>query len=511
MCATLTISIDSKPGTVGSNAGMFAVADVLPLAAPRPNFKIRPIMGVVVSVGNVPAPTTVEVPPGEWLVRAKMPSGEVISQSVTVSTDHPATATLQGQVAPADDLQFEFAAGAVPSARTYAKQLSRNVILSAPLQEIVAFNPSASQKGRSFSEKRRSPTAAGSLSPVSRSSQDDLFIREQPRAAVGIFERELLRHSEVKKSGLSFRTILSAIDTRATQAALSGDDSILQLAARLFGEMKEARDSKLDGATLLKSASVNLPTSLFEAGNTWSGGEKPVRAFGWLRAASGDKAVIACIPHSWRVARTGAPASVRAVLSGDPGDSSRLGLCVVVDDPGVTSILGFLQTGDLDSAERLTRQSLQFLNEKEMNPYAAAAAAYALVHSPGAADVSEPWPQWIRNLTNWFPDIPDGPVLLATLLLQRGAGELAVGRPGSSQAHDRQGFHECRKLLLRAVCGGPPIFRLGLRLLAENIDIVRNLERELESPTKELDRAASLVRWMSLRVDTSQPFTVLRV
>lgn len=238
--------------------------------------------------------------------------------------------------------------------------------------------------------------------------------------------------------------------------------------------------------------------------------QKPVRAFGWLRAAP-DKTFIACIPHSWRVSPSNRPANLRAVVSGEPKDPSRLSLRVVVDDPSVTSILGFLQTGDLDSAERLIRKSVEYLYQKQLNPYAAAAATYAFVHAPGAVDLSEPWPQWVRNLSNWYQDIPDGPILLSTLLLQRGAGENSVGRPNSTPDQNRRGFHECRRLLLRAVCCGPPVFRLGLKLLAENIDIVRSLERELESPTRELDRAAELVRWMSLRVDTSQPFTVMRI
>ena len=508
MCAMLTIQIDGKAGTLGANEGMFAVADVLPISSSTSNQKIRPITGVIIGVGSSQEQASVEVPAGEWLVRAKMPSGEVISQSVTVGASEPAAVQLQGQLAPSDELNYEFAAGAVPSARQQATQIFKSFKLDRGLREIALSDLSI---GGGSSRAMPSFKVPGfDRTDVDRGTDDRSFIKASPRVALDIFERALKREPAKQLSEVSFAAVLSAIDIHATQSALGGDEKLDGLAKRLFGDEVERRPSTLSGFALLKSTGVDLPQSLFEPGNKWAGGQKPVRAFGWLRAAP-DKTFIACIPHSWRVSPSNRPANVRAVVSGEPKDPSRLSLRVVVDDPSVTSILGFLQSGDLDSAERLIRKSVEYLYNKELNPYAAAAATYALVHAPGAVDLSEPWPQWVRNLSNWYPDIPDGPILLSTLLLQRGAGEESVGRPGSTPDQNRPGFHECRKLLLRAVCCGPPIYRLGLKLLAENIDIVRSLERELESPTRELDRAAELVRWMSLRVDTSQPFTVMRI
>lgn len=612
MCAMLTIHIDASTDAAGSATGLLAIADVLPIAAMAGSggpaggtagsnadshpgsassidlssgfagVKIRPITGVVVGINESSHGTQVDVPAGEWLVRARLPSGEVLSQAVSLREGEPATARLIGQVAPAQDLEEVFGAGAVPSAKAYAKRLAAVVKLARPLRELVSVAPGAGgtswanevddvdevneidsvdeineihaveqgnfvdgmnageqvssvdrhaggASGERYAAKPasgvrstarrpaygRNPSSGFRFGPTttSRAQDDRRVIRERPRAAIDVFEAALRRQkaAPVVEPGVSM--VLATLDIDATLNALATDAPIRQLAARLFGECTAVRPATLTGTTLIKTANVDLPSQFGALASVRRHADHPVRAFGWLRKDGPDGyAVIACLPHAWEVDPSDTPAKIRAVASGvGPEKTARPGLRIVVDDPGMNSILGFLQSGDLDSAERLTRLSLEYLYEKDLNPYAAAAGAYALVHVPGAADASEPWPRWIRHLSNRFPDIPDGPILLATLLLQRGAGELAVGRPGSSAEHDRAGFEECRRLLLRAVCSGPPIFRLGLRLLAENLEIVRGLEREYGLATGELDRAAELVRWMSLRVDTSQPFTALKV
>ena len=123
MCAMLTIQLDAKGGSFGATDGMSAVADIFPISPSSSNLKIRPITGVILGVGSSAGQASVEVPPGEWLVRAKMPSGEIISKAVTIAGGTSAAVQLEGQVAPSDELNYEFAAGAVPSARKQATEI----------------------------------------------------------------------------------------------------------------------------------------------------------------------------------------------------------------------------------------------------------------------------------------------------------------------------------------------------------------------------------------------------
>ena len=564
MCAMLTIQIDPTPGTSGAGPGVYAVAELLPVASGGSTGRIRPITGVVVAVGTGDAAARVEVPAGEWLVRATMPSGEVLSRAVTVGANEPASVALQGQLAPSDELSGDFASGAVPSARRYAEALSKSMKLQGSLRDVVqhfdaeellrpgwkSTLPDARADPRTLpadsdavalpdldrlqallrstmavgglpslhSSSRASVRLPGSVASVpdaggtlSKTSSDAAFIKAAPRVAIAILENEIERDPRKQLVETQFSTVLARIDVRGTEQALASDMGVEQLASRLFGVELERRPSELSGPALLKTATIEPPADVFQAGPQAPEPGSALRAFGWLRAA-GDKTFIAAIPHHWQVSNGGRPARLRAIVSGEAKDPSRVGLRITVDDPSVASILGFLQSGDLDSAERIIRQSIEYLHDKHINPYAAAAAAYALVHAQGAVDLSEPWPRWIRNLCDAYPDIPDGPILLATLLLQRN-GERSLGHGGKTSEQIQTGLHECRELLVRAVCCGPPVFRLGLKLLAQNIDIVRGLEREraLDDPSPTLGRAAALARWMSLRVDTTQPFTVLRI
>ena len=53
------------------------------------------------------------------------------------------------------------------------------------------------------------------------------------------------------------------------------------------------------------------------------------------------------------------------------------------------------------------------------NPMAAVAAALVAVATGRLTQLEIP-EQWLRNLSNWFPQLPDGPVILARHLMSRG-------------------------------------------------------------------------------------------
>lgn len=129
-----------------------------------------------------------------------------------------------------------------------------------------------------------------------------------------------------------------------------------------------------------------------------------------------------CVPVPWH-ARGGA-SPVVITLNSRPGPQRTR---VVVEDEGFAGLLAYLASGsvrsavdlieaDDDLAAAVGRSAQDALYGKRASPLGACAAGYALLGSsvPGA---DEPWHPWIENLSEWFPWIPDGAVLLARLRL----------------------------------------------------------------------------------------------
>lgn len=191
---------------------------------------------------------------------------------------------------------------------------------------------------------------------------------------------------------------------------------------------------------------------------------------------------------------------------------------VEVVEPRFDSLLQFMSTGDNSAAMSLIEDSMALLYAKFDNPYAAAAAGYVLVQAaPGTLQV--PWQEWIGNLGRYFENLPDGDILHATLLLQRGDTEpWATHYPHDFSRYfprnpdDRIAL--AIELTLRALGKGPPVFRPGLRLLASNLRILCATPISYQgrgARSAALSRAQKLVTWMSMRVDPREIFTVLRL
>jgi hypothetical protein len=103
----------------------------------------------------------------------------------------------------------------------------------------------------------------------------------------------------------------------------------------------------------------------------------------------------------------------------------------VIRDPVFGAVIGFLASGDQPSAANVTNElhdgAKQLLFDKLGNPYAAAAGGYVLlstyrhVDPPNPSVRKEPeWFRWTKNLMDWFPWLPDGAIINGWLHLQRG-------------------------------------------------------------------------------------------
>ncbi|MCU6502430.1 hypothetical protein LPN04_31995 [Rugamonas sp. A1-17] len=219
--------------------------------------------------------------------------------------------------------------------------------------------------------------------------------------------------------------------------------------------------------------------------------------------------MLATVPNGWR----GDSAYLR-IMANTADSGNPLSVTVEVKDPKFNALLQFMRGGDLNSAIRVIESSVEILYAKFNNPYAAAAAGYVLVQAaPGTMQV--PWKMWIGNLGRYFKDLPDGEILHATLLLQRGDAQDWDAPDFELHAryfpHGAARRHElAAQLILSALGKGPPMFRPGLSLLASNLRILGSVELSTDVRVS-LTEAEKLVTWLSMRVDPVEPFSVFHL
>ena len=126
--------------------------------------------------------------------------------------------------------------------------------------------------------------------------------------------------------------------------------------------------------------------------------------------------------------------------------------------------------------------------EKVENPFAATAGALVAV-ATGRLDEAQIPEQWLQNLTNWFPGLPDGPVIVARLLLSRNNFE--AWRV------------EAKTQLLDAYRRGVPVYSLAVDWLAQGLAAFGD-DPDTAGPAKNARRVAQLC-------DPTRAFTVLRL
>jgi len=141
------------------------------------------------------------------------------------------------------------------------------------------------------------------------------------------------------------------------------------------------------------------------------------------------------------------------------------------------AIAGYLHRGDLYSAEAMAEwcdEAIGMLQSKMADPYAAVVGAYLLLKLKRFSQMRD----WVRNLAEWFPFLPDGCVVWASQLMQQ---------PSSDPA-------EIRKYLLEAVKRGLPVYTEGLRLLTDGL---RLMGEEGMAPREQVRAATGVVVWDS--------------
>jgi hypothetical protein len=211
----------------------------------------------------------------------------------------------------------------------------------------------------------------------------------------------------------------------------------------------------------------------------------------FLTVRLGDEQEIVTLPFPWRDLSQPYQDGVADVLVRDEiANATAFRSTVTIRDTTFGSALSFMTASGLESAGFLFDQAKDLLFQKAENPLAAAAGAYVLVsnqHEPK----KEVWHDWIRNLMNFFPWLPDGAIQYGRLKLrdEESDGDVEEGRAALFSAYRR----------------GLPFFSAGVRWLLSGLTVLA------DGDDSEAEQMMRIVHRVSLRTDMSQPFTVIRL
>jgi hypothetical protein len=136
-------------------------------------------------------------------------------------------------------------------------------------------------------------------------------------------------------------------------------------------------------------------------------------------------------------------------------DSLVFSVRAISSQPISDTILNYLRLGYLNAAACMTEwaeKSEQMLASKMADPYAATVGAYLLFKLKDYDRMHN----WVRNLAEWFPFLPDPCILWAWQLIKQ-------------NPQDRE---QIRSYLAKAVDRGIPIYSEGLRLLLAGLELL---------------------------------------
>jgi hypothetical protein len=177
---------------------------------------------------------------------------------------------------------------------------------------------------------------------------------------------------------------------------------------------------------------------------------------------------------------------VEVLLTSDPIVGVRVNVRI---DPIANALLGYVSQGQYGSvralAEPMAARAEDALQHKRANPILATIAGYALLLGGDIERLHD----WSFNLANWFPELPDGPVIAAWHVLRT---------TGS--------FPDAEKYFHQATDRGVPLFAAGLRLLFELGEIIASANPGKLDPANRgrVDRLRSLEaarqRWSSTTI-----------
>jgi hypothetical protein len=199
-----------------------------------------------------------------------------------------------------------------------------------------------------------------------------------------------------------------------------------------------------------------------------------------------DERYAVCLPLPWTTVRTNHHASAEIMVGIEPIEN-KIRIGVVIADPDFAPMAGWMTATTLPKAVIAFEQARDLLFGKMAHPLGATAGAYVLLAAGKRDDDS--WHSWIDNLTNWFPNIPDGAILKGSMRLRF--------------PKNKNSLVEAKASLLEAFDRGIPYYSAGISWLLDG------LTQFADDPG--VADKLKLVHRVALRLDMSQAFTVIRI
>ena len=419
---------------IATDAGAVAV---LHRVADEANVAVRGSERLETTIPASPYPGDVKrvnVEPGRWWVEATLPSGEVIVDEVTVRRDEDAMLTLRpSEGSPHEWLGWQHLVGNIEGRQTLTH------IIEAATRDPIGYAELVENTLNTYLP--RAPTAG-------QSSRTDPFANAG-EPAVRLYHR-------------SGPTLRGRDAWSGILAATATDSPPLLPFAGSDGE--------------------GLRTYRFAASP-----ERGARDFAIVEW--GAERLAASLPLPWPdVAGQRSPMEVELMVRMHPLDKS-IHLGVAVLDSSFGTLAGLMTASSLPKARIFVEQARDLLFAKLNNRLAAAAGGYVLL-ATGESPRDAAWHNWIENLANSFPDLPDGAVLKATQRLR--------------YPNDHACYDHAKTSLFDAFERGIPYYSAGVAWLLDGLTMFAEEDPEAEERMK-------LVHKVAQRLDISQAFTVIRL
>lgn len=442
-----------------------------------------------------------DLTPGRWLLEATLPSGESLSESFEVEATQTGHVELGAREAGPDVLGWQALLGAVgtPGSGAGARAFGRGRRQAEPLpgphdsraleageQATPAWAPDPKSDhldgpkilGNPWDDEERTRDAA----PRDRGwGTLDETLRDGRRLPVGrgIEALQPASGSLPAFPQPSALTLVSLAGWRAaalTEALRSAGPSVTLAPSWYAAQDHDGIEQHVFAASV-PSVVARPPLALVSC----PGGEPASPAW------------VAALPWPWPGIGHEPPAAVEALIAGPR-------VSIAVRDARFGPALGYLAAGDLTSAALLIDDVATHVFERLENPLAAAAVGYILLgewqRAAWESQAARPvWLDWTDALMRQAAWLPDGAILRGWLELRGRAGE-----PDLRQA---------RVALLTALERGLPYYAAGVRRLYDGLTLLRQAEHLGDD--RELARAHAEARWLSLRIDPRQAFTVVRL
>jgi hypothetical protein len=450
--------LENETTTVGAVATLRRVADETG-AALRGGLRLN----VIIPANDAGAGKLVDVEPGRWLVEATLPSGEILSEEVAVPEGQKVPVTLRAaEHSPHEWLGWQHLIGNIEGDETLKQigQRARELAFSLAVKALPPeLDPALASKiagkiadlfGEVFTvvPATDESTSRPVLADQSKSSKLDTILTVNPgEPAVGLSEGP-----SAIRGARAWREILD----------LSHDSS------EVCVSVEESREEFLYLYRFLGPA------------------QHEHRVF--AHVAWGAERFAVSLPVPWMHTVHHVPVQVEMLVRLHPLEKA-VHIGVAVPDSHFGTLAGLMTASTLPQAKIVVEQAYRLLFDKRSNPLAAVAGGYVLLATGGSEEHSE-WHRWIENLYRWFPDLPDGAILQASLLLL--------------YPNDERSYEKALVTLFEAFDRGIPYFSVGIARLLDGLTLFA-----ADSP--EAKEKMILVQRVAQRLDLSQAFTVIRL